>query len=178
MRVLVHREDQGNNNPQYTPPPPALPPASYAIYSYLQYLTPALHGTTRNEFSVWSHVNKGIKRQAKLPMNHFLFPLWRNNKVFFLKHMWGVKQQNYRRFLVIVAVFLRMLSCRCDLWAVKIHKNILSFCKYLVKRDKRELDMVNIMPFSAVHIPSFQPNGARQAHRTVPKLSLSFYHYK
>lgn len=106
VRVPVHREDQGNGNPQRTPTPspparlllPPTLPASYAIYSYLQYLTPALHDTTRSESSVWSHVNKGIKRNGWLNISCSLSEGAN-------RFLGGVKQQNSRSFSVIVAVF-------------------------------------------------------------------------
>lgn len=44
------------------------PMLSTAIYSTWPL---ALHGTTRNEFSVWSHMNKGIERKDKLVIKIF-----------------------------------------------------------------------------------------------------------
>lgn len=176
VRVPVHREDQGNDNPQCTPPS-SLPPPPYAIYSYLQYLTPDLHGTTRNEFSVWSHVNKGIKSKAKLVIKHFLFPLWRAKQGVFVfwKHTWGVKQQNSRNFQVAVAGFLVRWDVTMHRWTLGhvIHKHMPAFCKYPVKTDKRELDMVNVMPFSVVHIPSFRPIRSRHARLTMPRFKTN-----
>lgn len=176
VRVLFHREDQGNDKPQSPPPPPSHPPASYTIYIYLQYLTPGLRGTTRNEFSVWSHVNKGTKRQVKLGMERLLFPQWRSDEVFFFfLNPWGVKQQNSRSFFVTVAVSLAWSSAATQRWTLErdIHKNMPILCKYPVKTDKRELDMVNVMPFSAVHIPSSQPNRTRRAHHMMSRFKTN-----
>lgn len=92
------------------------------------------------------------------------------NVLFFL-NMWGLKQQIYQ-FLSHCGCFSRWtLGCI-------IHKNILSFCTYPVKTDKREFDIINVMPFSVVLIPSFQPSRTTLTlWCQVLKLTVSFFSY-
>lgn len=174
VRVLFHREDQGNDKPQCTP----LPPSPPCILHYLHLSTvldpwPPWHHT--EWVSVWSHVNKGIKRQVKLGMERFFCSLSEEATRSFFLNPWGVKQQNSRSFFVTVAVSLAWSSAATQRWTLErdIHKNMPVFCKYPVKTDKRELDMVNVMPFSAVHVPSSQPNRPRRAHHMMSRFKTN-----
>lgn len=148
------------------------PTLSTAIYSTWPL---ALHGTTRNEFSVWSHMNKGIERKDKLVIT--IFCSLCKKQTGFLKNFFCWIKTHVRAEAADVPEFLSHCSYffRWTLGQL-FHKNILSFCKYPVQTDKREFDMVNVMPLSVVHIPSFQPiRTALTLWCQVLKLTVSFF---
>lgn len=128
VRVLVRREDQGNDNPQCTPP--SLPP-SPCILHYLHL------STVLDPWPPWHHTEwvfsmitreQGIKKTSKTGMEGFLLPLWRSNKVFlfFFKNPWGVKQQKSWSLLITVAFSLAWSSAATQRWTLEcdIHKNM------------------------------------------------------
>lgn len=160
----VHREDQGYDNLQCTLLL-LLPPASYAIYSYLQYLTPGLHGTTRNEFSVWSHVNKGIERRDKLVIKNDCSLCKSKQDLFkFILKTWGLKQ-HICQFLIHCGWFSRWTLGHAS------HINILTFCTYPVKNRQKGVWYGKCNALLCRPYLSFQPI------RATLTVQCQFFHY-